>query len=124
MVKIQFVWFLIYFVFLSFWFFGFFWAVWKFWREATALCLWVSVAHTPNHVRKGLVARFLTILEFSIFVKNLILGYFGRPLDTRGFWKSQFFGFYQIFFYFGVFSVVGKFWREATALCLWVSVSH
>ena len=24
-------------------FFGFFWAVGKFWREATALCLWVSV---------------------------------------------------------------------------------
>ena len=55
--------------------------------------MWVSVSHPPNHIRKGLVARFLTILKISDFCQKFVFGYFGRSLDTRGFWKFQFFGF-------------------------------
>ena len=83
--KFQFFWFWVDFKILVF---LIFWAVWKFWWEATALCLWVSVSHPPNHVRKGLVARFLTILKISDFCQKFGFWCFGGHWtlgDSRNF---------------------------------------
>ena len=48
--------------------------------------------------------RFLTILKILDFWQNLVFGYFGWSLETRGSWKCRFFWFlvdFKILFFFG-----------------------
>ena len=67
----------------------------------------MSVSHPPNHVRKGLVARFLTILKISDFCQKFGFWVFLEVTGHSGILEISIFSILGRFQNFGFFDFLG-----------------